>query len=67
LKTRCPRCGLAQVDEELHDYATSRLDAKTVICSSCGTEEALADAGYCSQRRWADRTAFIQAYQRREA
>lgn len=37
----CPRCG----DQYEEFPALSRRDNKTDICSDCGTEEALIDAG----------------------
>lgn len=44
----CPRCGHF-IPNDLHPGAypgaISRLDNKTEICSSCGTDEALRDFG----------------------
>lgn len=41
----CPRCHKDTMAEiEVHN-ALSRRDNKTYICSACGTEEAMLDAG----------------------
>lgn len=42
---RCPRCLRDEMDEILETAALSRRDNKTHICSGCGTEEAMIDAG----------------------
>lgn len=38
----CPLCG-GSYSEENHEYATSRRDNKTKICSQCGMKEAFED------------------------
>jgi len=43
-KTTCLRC----MNEYSEHPAISRRDNKTEICSQCGTEEALIDAGFRS-------------------
>lgn len=40
---RCPRCDGEQI---ARTFALSRRDNKTMICSKCGTSEAMEDAGY---------------------
>jgi hypothetical protein len=40
---KCPRCNV-EMDESIPG-ATSRRDNNTEICSECGTEEAMIDAG----------------------
>lgn len=42
--SKCPRCSNVMYDDEVLN-ALSRRDNKTYICSDCGTEEALIDAG----------------------
>ena len=42
---QCPRCLMNNLKEILNTNALSRRDNKTYICSQCGTEEALIDAG----------------------
>lgn len=42
---KCPRCGKVKLFADLAMNAVSRRDNKTYICSDCGTEEALIDAG----------------------
>jgi len=39
----CPRCQSPTLDEESGRNAMSRADNKTLICSRCGTEEAMFD------------------------
>jgi len=41
-KERCPRC-LGKI--MLHMSAISRRDNRTIICSRCGQEEGMIDAG----------------------
>jgi uncharacterized protein YbaR (Trm112 family) len=41
----CPRCKQETLDPIKHHNALSRKDNKTIICSDCGTMEALEDAG----------------------
>lgn len=51
----CPRCnGLIPNNEEPGAYpgAISRLDNKTEICSSCGTDEAIEDYHYGKIADW---------------
>lgn len=40
--SHCPLCG-GSYDEKNHDYAVSRRDNKTKICSQCGMKEAFDD------------------------
>ena len=42
---KCPRCLKNELDEPIALNALSRIDNKTYICSTCGTEEALLAAG----------------------
>jgi predicted RNA-binding Zn-ribbon protein involved in translation (DUF1610 family) len=41
-KDKCPRCG-ADLDTRLGRPALSRLDNRTYVCTSCGTNEAMWD------------------------
>jgi rRNA maturation protein Nop10 len=41
---KCPRCNV-EMDESIPG-ALSRRDNETEICSECGTEEAMIDAGF---------------------
>ncbi len=49
---KCPRCGVNDLDPVEVRNALSRPDNKTYICSACGTEEALVDAGLAEERKW---------------
>jgi len=42
---RCPRCFKENMKEDNIINALSRRDNKTYICSQCGMEEAMIDAG----------------------
>jgi transposase-like protein len=42
-KTKCPRCGEDEMNENKMDNALSRRDNKTYICNPCETDEAMHD------------------------
>lgn len=42
----CPRCGKKTLNLEMALNALSRRDNETYICSQCGDDENLIDAGY---------------------
>ena len=45
-RKKCPRCGMLTMHKKEVMNALSRRDNKTYICTPCGTEEALIDAGF---------------------
>jgi len=42
---RCTRCDKMSMRDDLYTNALSRRDNETYICSKCGAEEAMIDAG----------------------
>ena len=60
VKGICPRCGKKMRANEVEN-ALSRRDNETYICSPCGTDEALVDAGF-QTKGWRE-IAFAQRAQ----
>lgn len=62
----CPRCNRTPIMRTPADFAISRRDNKTRICSDCGSEEALVDSGFLRDHDSEKREQRLADHIRRE-